>query len=83
MNNSNQESTSFVYKKILSQLISFIEVTISATKENYIVSHLWNDLFTLVERSFHLRGTIVSPGWNDINKKILHLYPVSLLFMYF
>jgi len=31
MNNSNQESTSFIYKKILSQLISFIEGTISAT----------------------------------------------------
>ena len=66
MNNSNQESTSFIYKKILSQLISFIEGTISVTKENYIVSHLCNDIFTLVERSFHLRGTIVSLRWNGI-----------------
>lgn len=63
MNNSNRESTSFIYKKILSQLnpLNDIEGTISVTKENYIVSHLWNALFTLVERSFHLCGTIVSP----------------------
>ncbi len=51
MNNSNRESTPFIYKEILSQLNPLND-------KNYIVSHLWNDLFTLVERSYHLGETV-------------------------
>ena len=66
MNNSNRESTSFIYKKILSQLNPLNDIICWGSAWFFIVSPLWNDLFTPVERSFHLRGTIVSPGWNGI-----------------
>ncbi len=38
MNNSNRESTSFIYKKILSQLNPLNDRTISVTKECLFVN---------------------------------------------
>ncbi len=51
MNNSNRESTSFIYKKILSQLNPLNDRKLYR--------------FTPVERSLHLCGTIVPPMWDD------------------
>ena len=51
MNNSNRESTSFIYKEILSQLNPLND---SGT----ISSPLWNDRSTYVGRSYHLGETV-------------------------
>ena len=58
MNNSNRESTSFIYKKILSQLNP-----LNDKKEDQFCLIFYRS--TLVGRPFHLGGTIVSQPWND------------------
>ena len=49
MNNSNQESTSFIYKKILSQLNPLNDTFLSFHPCGTIGSQLWNDRITQVE----------------------------------
>ncbi len=44
MNNSNQESTSFIYKKILSQLNPLNDKIISFHLRGTIVSPRWNGI---------------------------------------
>ena len=58
MNNSNQESTSFIYKKILSQLNPLNDTFLSFHPCGTIGSQLWNDRITQVEWSFHVGETI-------------------------